>query len=903
MNAESIDQNAVASITFTVSDGSDSLRSLSVTVVRPLHNVTVDLLHPSMLPRRKFLVLGQDVCDQLGTNDAFYVSISKLLEPIRHGLLLRIPAFARAYELLDAQTNLLDKDDGPKFKTHSLHSRDKTNCESTATTLTIEDEDMEEQAMGSQIGSDSPILLGSVAETLTAWGAKELVSIPTDDEVPKISMKRPRTSQRSLPLPPPRKTLQYNISPQNEQTPRDFIISRYYNTLYSLTTPLSYFPKTALNRLRNMHKDDRTGLKDALESVLLSTEQLNHRQREKLGLSKFVGGALSSLFLLAFEQENQEIFASRNYDELNKDSSFENLVLNLKIREAQLQILVIAEMLICMEVDENIFISINESIKETPIKRKRSLVRTQKKKRLIPTLLGLGMEDADNSTGSTQDDKKTNLLTLYRLLLSLIDQLGIWGVFQGKSSEKEDDHNYGFLAYVLVPYYNKTLPVIVQFIIKSFKNIQPSFKVPKKSASRQPSVSEPEEASNSEHSNKRKSKFLKTHLSSNKLPFLKRTSTTIESSDLRQPILLKRSKSSLSAKNMQKRQVDMLGSKAELNTDQEDSELKSQPLFLFCDARKVKSVTMSTSSTVEIAQVEATPTKPSMNSGNSINSSSFVDTAGSAKEKKDLPQVFATPSNVRVVAYDLNNDYSAEEYNRNEGNGSSRKQTMLEKLTGVVVDSSPVTAFSTPFRKNSTDTNVFLNTPEDVIIKSSPEKVISSPIKRSTKPGEPITITSSPVFVANLSGSPRNLITKKVTKPKDGVNVKGAALSKEVALEEEVAASKEDIASKQISSSNTKQAKPKSKSISSRPTKKRVKPNLGYDCKAVPHPALSVAFDNLKIFQDPPLSQTSASVEEPREVLPAQPFNFDIMDTDLDSDLEKLMSAPKPPIKKYLRKK
>lgn len=885
MNIESTEQNATARLSFSILDGSDLLRSLSVSIIRPLRNISIELLHPSMLPRRKFTILSTDVCEKLGTNDAFLVTVSMSLEPNRHGLLLRIPTCERAYELLETQSKIFERNIGQKPHVHSLDAITSVNTEALAF-RTVEFEELEKLEQGNDNDFEVPTLLSSVAETLAAWGAQELISSEAEDIVPVISMKRPKSIQPIQPQLSSKKSLQYNLSPQNEQNPRDFIISRYYNTLYSLTTPLSYFPKTALTRLRNMQKNDKSGLKDALVSVLLTTEQLNQRQQEKLGLQQLVGGAQTSLNLLKFEQENQECFVSRNFDELEKDANFESLVLDLKIREAQLQILVIVELLVSMDVDQSSFVNISSAIKKSSLtkKRKKSLVRSQKKKRLIPTLLGVGFEDADSLTRSTLDETQLSLPILYRLLLSLIDQLGIWGMLQGNFNSKTDDQNYGFLAYVLVPYYNKSIPVIVQFIIKSFKNIEPNFKVPKRSASRQPSFSGTEASPSSELSTKRKSKFSKTHLSSNRLPLLKRTSTTIDSSDLRPPILLKRSKSSLNGKNMHKRQVEILASKSDLSGDQEEVQIKSQSLFLFCDARKVKSVGMSTTSTVEIAQVEATPTKPLTKS---IDTSSYFNgnPMESPKEKRaDLPQVLATPSNVRVVTLKSNLDFETEDRDASQfsEDGSLRKQTMLEKLTGATVDVSPVVAYSTPFRNNSTDTNVFLDTPENVIIKSSPEKLTSSPVKLATKPGQPITITSSPLFVANLSGSPKKRNTnQKTTKRKKAFN--------------------SETASKDHPSSNLQQ-------LNALKFSKSVKPRANIIPEAPIAPLqskLTMSFDNLEIFENMPDEQkvASAQVDKTLEVPIVQPFDFDITDTDLDSDLEKLMLAPKAPMKKYLRKK
>lgn len=887
MNFPPATTNDSESLSFLVTDGTDPLRSIRVLVVKPLLCPKVEILQSNLVSRRSFLYLNKDASAALSNSETHLVNFTTSSQSSQTGLLLHIPVVPDAYQLMEIDGS---SPQVAKLLKLSVENEEKTDFDDG---FTLENQDGSlngESSCSNHILDSSnahneshslkkiiPILKKTPLASISAWAAKEYTSLLANAVwvPPVISMKRHTTIQSVVPQSP-QKTVQYNLSPQNEQNPRDFIISRYYNTLYSLTTPLSYFPKTAFNRLRNMCKENQAELLDAISGTLISTEDLRKRQIERFGLSSLISGEVTSVHMLKFERENQLHFASRHYDDLLNDQKLDGLVMDLKIREAQLQVLVIMEFLLCSKIDETLFLESNakRQEKENQAKGKRSLVRKRNKQRIIPTLLGQGMDDTTLSQIDTLHNDAGTQYSLYKSLLSLIDQLGIWGVFQAKSSSRNDEHTYGFLAYVLLPYYNKALPQILQFIIKSFRNLKINFKAPKKSASRQSSTSSKANTEESiEAGAKRKLKFAKIHLSPGKLPFLKKSSSTMDASDLKPAFLLKRSKSSLGSKNMQKRQVDMLG-KAEKSEEQINDELKSQSLFLFCDARKIKSVNMATTSTRELPQVEATPTKPTLAARTMLNPVSI-----------NVPQVFETPSNVRVIDR-LNIENSLP----SERTRSSNQKSVFEKLASIEMEDE---AIGSPTQLSNSPFNVFLNESHQEVIRSSPEKVSSSPIKVSTKYGDQIAITSSPVYLSQ-DGLPKDL----------------RIASKRVKLTP-------------VSKSTNFESKPKLEQSQKRETnqykrQKRVMEGkiLEQNCISVqnnPKPLNSLSeissalasLSNLDVFRDSsfvkPRILSAATINNAKTS--SHSFTLNSADTDSDSDLEKLMAAPRASIKKYPRKK
>ena len=864
---------------FLIADGADPMHVLHLAVVRPLPYPTVDRLQPAMLTRRRFVFL-RDVLD----GDAFHVTVSDA-GPLRPALLLRVPVGKWAFELLDDPGNL------DRWDTYDTSKSAETR----------------QDAFTSRWAA-------SLSETIALWGARatnkttqDTPPAPSETEqsrpessvspVAALVLTRPPVSMRRVlpalppPAPPPRAP-SFVPSTQTDESARNFVVSRYYSTLYSLTTPLSYFAKNTFGRLHSMCRNDPSELREALAAVLLSPEQLGERQHRKLGLPCQASETPVQPPVLAAERDNQAQFAAAHAHELADDTQRERLVLDLKVREAQLQILVVLECVLCTHEDETEFLQRNARRQEQRVSALagRPLVRKRRRNRILPTLLGHGVPDPEPVSADADVDD-----TLYTLLLSLIDQLGTWAVLLGKPSAAADMLAQDFLEHVLVPYYHKRMPATVSFVVKTFRSLQPSFKSkPPRAGSGVGS-----RVSDASSGPKRVSKFAKTAPSPRITPFLKRGASSIASTDLQPPISLKRSKSSFGTKNMQKRQVDMLASRLD---PEKAGNARATLLFLFGDARKTRSVSTAAP---ELPQVEVTPRKPEhaplngpyvsglcndasiprdafLNSSDvSIHPGGLVNSPDASHDRPEL-QVFATPSNIRVV--DNQNAYYETQIVLTPR--PARRRTVLEQLCAEKETEPTV---SSPLR--SPAPGFFFRSNQAV--PESPENA-GSPVKGEVRGKRGSTEEHGPKEGPINKNLKR---TAKETKPKNAKNRAKKAVTKQKG--------RKDALPEKQSNARTKQ---------------------------VVAPAAALRFDNLDMFNDTPsTTHEGLAIKEPSTNVPSTqanstktrgvkaqndanfshrqsptipPPDFSIPDSDLDSDLDRLLAAAtSASFKKYPRKK
>lgn len=716
----------------TVINASDPAQNMAMTVIKPIFSLNVTLLPPQLFTSRKSVYISPASRALMGLfHHVFLVKVQDLhLENLRHGLLIACGIYEGAYELL---YGCLDP-------------------------LNIEGFDSDENIIPEPLGPGA-----GMAEYIESWKTNVSEGNTITCSRSLFSMKPPLVP--ALVQLSPVAASRYTISPQNEKNPLDFIRSRYFNTLYSLTTPLSYFPKTALSRFKNMCTNDAVQMKECLEKVYLSPENLDQRRLAKYGLSIELTGP-PALKLSHFEAENQAMLVSKHHPETTKPELLETLVLELKIREAQLQILLLLEILICSQIDEKSFLDSNaKSQEKTMAKKKKPALIRRKKNKVIPTFLGIGVPEANEQLASTETRPENDHLSpfgLFSSLTTLVDQIGLWDSLLDRGKMDKDQNTHGFLAFVIVPYFSKSLPLVVQYIIKLFKGLRPHILKPKlpkaerkKSKSLFPtpgseshtpehfpetdgvphileftrSLSALDLLNSQEHPNKeRKLKFSKTLLKSENIPFLNRASTTVDLNDLQPAFSLKRSKSNLGTKNLKRRQVDMSITRNEPT----EADLKKQSLFLFADARKTKinaSFTQQNPAPTSVCQVEATPAKPKPNT-TSI----------------DAPQVFATPSNQRTVDMGFiikETPQAAQE----------KKTSIHDRLSQIArTSTNALSIISSPVRDDE-DAHIFLHGRVDA--GSSPVKAVSSsPVKLKTKPGQQISLKQSPFYNNLLSGSP-----------------------------------------------------------------------------------------------------------------------------------------------------
>lgn len=709
---------------------------------------------------------------------------------------------------------------------------------------------------------------GGSSDIIRKWLYEPIVDVSKSERLVLFSMKPPVAQ-----LAPP-KAEKFMISPQSEANPLNFLLSRYYNTLYSLTTPLSYFPKTALARFKIMCGNDRNVMKSNLLSVYLTTEQLEERYNGNFGLDKALNLQTQkpTSSSTKYEAENRENFVSKHLSSSSNEELIRKLVLDLKIREAHLQILVLMELMLCWPIDEEQFLTEmpKKQAKMASKNQKQSLVRRRgNKKKIVPTFLGIGIQEFAQSPEKPAN-KSVDELTLYTSLIALVDQMGIWETLLGRVKGEKDGLMYGFLAYVLVPFFNNQLPHIVSFIIQKVKELRPKLKIPKakkqKLKLKQPESTEMESVptvDDTEEVPKKTSRFAKVLLSPHQKPFLSRAATT--GSELEPAFSLKRSKSNLGLRNLKRRQVDMSV------TNNEPEEAKKSKLFLFGDARRIKSVA-SSAALSQITQVGATPIKKS----HSMSNATLLPPPKS--------QVLATPSNVRVV--DMQQQiFETPVVERDQGfaKPAAKGSSVQEKLAKLAPPDALVNITSSPVRELSDNApNLFSRSSN---AESSPQfAVTSSPVMplsiQRGKPGEPITLSNSPFFRSHLNGLPPSKSDLGIFKSRKLVRRKNQ--------------NKSPIDTR-------KQGKGLNILDSAADDSKQ---NTFIDSKSTTDMVLLASKLHIT-FTDSQLKQNSQSTQPSQSIVISHLADTVHVhtDTDLDSDYDRLLlSVPRPATRKYSRK-
>lgn len=612
--------------------------------------------------------------------------------------------------------------------------------------------------------------------------------------------------------------------PQLLDDPLQFLYSRYYSILYSLTTPLNYFPKTTISRFKILCENDKAKIKSNLLQIHLSIEELDSRHDGRFGVLKTIhdGECQDSPVNIKekYEIKNQREFLSKHHDlilkvknpeENQNDTSkkkngnerhdnklYENdlaFVLEIKIREAQLQILVLLEVLDCWKISESEFIDINlkrqEDNETKKKKRKKSLVRKKStSKKIVPTFLGMGVNLQSPDRASQSLPKELDEFVLFENLNTLIDRMGLWDTLLDRAPGDKDNSSFGFLAYVIIPYFKQKLPLTVKYLIDRVKGLSLKLNTKPSKNSTDILLEQSKSLSASEKNNTqmgRSSRFAKTFIDPKQVPLLKKTTSSTSSSAKKQDLLpafaLKRSKSNLSSKNLQKRQIDMssnLKSFTEIpNGNNNDKDLKnkstsekhntgSKNSIIFGNAKRIKSQPSNLivgNLENSISQVEATPSKKKPDI--SIQGkSSHLTTPSQSNRHNRRTTISRTPVN-QYIRPTLGASYKDTtipcSVSKSQSSlGDKLLYASMAPPMDAVVNSSPASTSkfdNIASEKNNPTVSEIASSPPNTLltpstnIMSSPS-VISSSTRSKRKPGDPVLLQDSPFFDQDMNGSP-----------------------------------------------------------------------------------------------------------------------------------------------------
>ena len=269
---------------------------------------------------------------------------------------------------------------------------------------------------------------------------------------------------------------------ENDNTnrdPKDYLVSRYNELLFSPDIALAYFDKSTLVRFYNMckstaeAKDLKLLYKSTLELLVMNIVDFDkrHLKQNLLTMDK----------ALAVGPHN---FTKARHHCLNKyhihiadDGSITNPRINdleivLKAREIKLQIILLLELINQFHLDKN-FQNFQEKYK--PQLKHRSLNVTRRGRTRIRTI-------EKQNTNTVID--YCELLDLYLDKLSILEMLLETSVTisptDGESdtltdyrksilNKTKESSSTGFTRYILIPYFSKKLPNTVRFIMRKIK--------------------------------------------------------------------------------------------------------------------------------------------------------------------------------------------------------------------------------------------------------------------------------------------------------------------------------------------------------------------------------------------------------------------------------------------------
>ncbi|CAI4039168.1 hypothetical protein SMKI_07G1400 [Saccharomyces mikatae IFO 1815] len=317
-------------------------------------------------------------------------------------------------------------------------------------------------------------------ETSKTWDElkfKELLFLWSEE--PKGLLKSEKDKNLVLDMKPPDTKHESKVN-DDYSDPKEYIESKYYDALFSIHTPLAYFVKSNLVRLKNTCRTKygndsyKIAYQTILQKFLLSVVQFKDRHDNRLLLESIPSS-------IADERRKNCLtkFAMKGGNKTTP--AITDLCVVLKSREIKLQILLLLEMIGMNNLDWN-FKDFEKKYKSRLKKRslnltKKELVRRKSKRSTNQT-------DKDFARITTSLDY-CEQLDLYLDRACILDILlsseapnpnaieGSNGIIKEHKKNILDKNKeaslVGFTNYVLIPYFKKKVPYTVEFIIQKFK--------------------------------------------------------------------------------------------------------------------------------------------------------------------------------------------------------------------------------------------------------------------------------------------------------------------------------------------------------------------------------------------------------------------------------------------------
>lgn len=320
--------------------------------------------------------------------------------------------------------------------------------------------------------------------------------------------------------------MKLNMKPKEDKqlSPADELKSRYLATLYS-HAPLSYFAKSTLSRHRAIcraqsESNDKTRyleiLSSSLRSLVIDFSILDNKYAHKL---------------VDEEQARYDSFIT-NIPQSKIKSTHDSL----KIREVQLQIIILLELMATSDSGDQ-----QPTVKAPPKPSRPALVRRKKSQKQSDIK---DSSPAQSLSYSTQADILFDRLCIHQAVDGQIN------IPPNTNDNKPLDRILEFCMEVILPFYGNRVPTFAKSMVKKAKGLATKWVPPARSTTKAKSVEEPSKTSISEENVQLGLRVLKS-----------------------MPSPAARTKSTNSLVNNQKRQVELISSFSSIREETIQAEL------------------------------------------------------------------------------------------------------------------------------------------------------------------------------------------------------------------------------------------------------------------------------------------------------------------------------------------
>lgn len=296
-------------------------------------------------------------------------------------------------------------------------------------------------------------------------------------------------------------------------SPNLYLTSKYYESLFSVNVPLAYFIKSNLSRLRNMcginagakSKEGNLNYQAIISQTIFEVEDFDRRHDGIKFLQNDLNDiAANEMRTNCLRKYNINLGSpiGHNFTEASALSTI------IKARELKLQVILLLEV-----IHQNTLDSKFENFDEIYSKKMKARAYNVTKRFIFRRKLSDAKFSSNRHSGETTIDF-CEMLDLFLDKMCILDVLlasepAVISDEQATSSgtlaeikanlvdSGKEDSLYGFVTFLLVPYFGKKVPNAIRHIVKKFKG--PSFRPRKMNKAKSISKEEVGDNSNSSH--------------------------------------------------------------------------------------------------------------------------------------------------------------------------------------------------------------------------------------------------------------------------------------------------------------------------------------------------------------------------------------------------------------------